>query len=277
MPFPPPGCIAARRIALNRPVSVASVARVPRRAPSHAGTRASRSVAPASAAGARIPRSSLAGHNRPRKNFLVITLAPSGAASSAAGFRLLTLPVTPALPVALLFAGRRGPVALLRLPPRPCPRRLPARLAAIALPRPSWPKAPLTSFEQTQSRPRSARQPFSRAARLIFGMACCTLGRAQGRSLLPEAPAPEGIALLSGAQQIFGSIRDQQLYRNPRALPLRRSLFPRHRRRGCDSHRLGTIVSFEISSRRLVASRRHSPLAEWSPPARQNGAIPRRR
>lgn len=31
--------------------------------------------------------------------------------------------------------------------------------------------------------------------------------------LLPEAPAPERIALLSGAQQIFGSIRDQQLYR----------------------------------------------------------------
>jgi hypothetical protein len=47
--------------------------------------------------------------------------------------------------------------------------------------------------------------------------------------LLPEAPAPEGIALLSGAQQIFGSIRDQQLYRKdqmPAGLPLTRSLFP---------------------------------------------------
>ena len=54
-------------------------------------------------------------------------------------------------------------------------------------------------------------------------MACSTLGRAQGRSLLPEAPAPERIALLSGAQQIFGSIRDQQLYRKdqlPARLPL---------------------------------------------------------
>jgi hypothetical protein len=127
------------------------------------------------------------------------------------------------LPVALLFAGRRGPVALLRLPPRPGPRRLPARLAAIALPRSSWLKALLTSFEQTQSRPRSARQPFSRAALLIFGMACSTLGGAQGRSLLPEAPAPEGIALLSGAQQIFGSIRDNNSIakmRCLRALPL---------------------------------------------------------
>ena len=214
MPFPPPGHIAARGIPLNRRVSVASAARVPRRAPSHAGTRASRSVATASAAGARIPRSSRAGRNRPRKNFLVITLAASGTASLCWWFSAPdALPVTPALPVALLFARRRGPVALLGLPPRPGPRRLPARLAAIALPRPSWPKALLTSFEQTQSRPRSARQPFSPAALLIFGMACRTLGRAQGRSLLPEAPAPEGIALLSGAQQIFGSIRDQQLYR----------------------------------------------------------------
>ena len=186
------------------------------------------------------------------------------------------------MPVALLFAGRRGPVALLRLPPRPGPRRLPAWLAAIALPRPSWPKALLTSFEQTQSRPRSARQPFSRAALLIFGMACSTLGRAQGRSLLPEAPAPEGIALLSGAQQIFGSIRDQQLYRKDQmpaglASPLRPSLFSRQRRRGCHARRPVTIVSFEISSGRLVASHRYPPLAEWSPLARQNGSLSRRR
>jgi len=63
----------------------------------------------------------------------------------------------------------------------------------------------------------------------------------------------------------------------PRALPLRRSLFPRQRRRGCDSCRPVTIVSFEISSGRLVASHRYLPLAEWSPPARQNGTLPRRR
>lgn len=137
-------------------------------APSHAGTPASRSAATASAVGARIPRSSLAGHNRPQKNFLVITRALwkgfLGRRFSAPD----ALPVTPALPIALLSAGRCGPVALLRLHSRPGPQRLPARLAVIALPRPSWPKALLTSSEQTQSRQRSARQLFSRAARLIF-------------------------------------------------------------------------------------------------------------
>ena len=166
-------------------------------------------------------------------------------------------------------------------PPRPGPRRLPALLAAIALPRISRPKLLLASSEQTPPGPWPARRPFAPAALLIFGMACSTLGRAQGRSLLPEAPAPEGIALLSGAQQIFGLIRDQQLYRKDQmsaglASPLRRSLFPRQRRRGCDSRRPVTIVSFETSSGRLVASHRYSPLAEWSPPARQNGTLPRR-
>ena len=64
--------------------------------------------------------------------------------------------------------------------------------------------------------------------------------------------------------------------RCPRASPLRRSLFPCQRRRGCDSRR-PVIVSFEISSGRLGASHRYSPLAAWSPPARQNGTLPRRR
>ena len=123
------------------------------------------------------------------------------------------MPVAPALPAAFLFARRRGPVFLLALPPRPYPRRLPAMLAAIALPRVSRPKAPLASFEQTSPQPRPAHQPFALAALLIFGMACRTLGKAHGRSLLPEAPAPEGNALLSGAQQIFRSVRNQQLYR----------------------------------------------------------------
>jgi len=90
MPFPPPEHNAARAIPLNRRVSVASAARVPGRVPSHAGTRASRSVASASGAGARTPRSSQDGHNRRRKNFLAITLAASGTPSSAGGFRSLT-------------------------------------------------------------------------------------------------------------------------------------------------------------------------------------------
>ena len=190
--------------------------------------------------------------------------------------------------VALLFASRLGPVALLGLPPRPGPRRLPARLAAIALPRPSWPKALLTSFEQTQSRPRSSTLPARRtlppAALLIFGMACSTLGRAQGRSLLPEAPAPEGIALLSGAQQIFGfNTRSTTLAQRSDACGPFSGLvsFPGRRRRGYNlpptlqlagHHRL-----LATSSVRLVSSHRHSPLAAWSPPARQNGPLPRRR
>ena len=91
------------------------------------------------------------------------------------------------MPVPLLFAGRSVPVSLLGFPPRPGPRRLPALLAAIALPRMSRPKVLLTSFEQTLPGAGPAHQSFASAALLIFGLACSTLGRAQGRSLLPEA------------------------------------------------------------------------------------------
>jgi len=62
----------------------------------------------------------------------------------------------------------------------------------------------------------------------------------------------------------------------PKALPLRRSPFPRQRRRGCELPPVA-IVSFETSSVWLVPSHRHSLLAEWSPMARQNGYLPRRR
>ena len=195
---------------LSRRVSVASAARVPRRAPSHAGTRASRTVAAASAAGARSPRSSRAGRNRHRKNFLVITLAASGTASFSGGFRLFdALPVAPALPVPLLFARRRGPVLCLGLPPRPRPRRLPAPLAAIALPRLSRPKALLASLEQTQPGPRPARQPFPRAPPSCFsgwlvGFSGGPMGGHCSQKLLPR----RGIALLSGAP-ISGSVETQ--------------------------------------------------------------------
>ena len=116
------------------------------------------------------------------------------------------------MPVPFLSAGRRGAVALLGLPPRPCPRRLPARLAAIALPRMSRVKALFTSFEQTSPGPWPARRPFASAARLIFGMACRTLGRAQGRSLLPEAlprrgwHSSPGRSRSSGQYEIINSI-----------------------------------------------------------------------
>jgi hypothetical protein len=129
-----------------------------------------------------------------------------------------TLPIAPALPVPLLFAGRSVPVSLLGFPPRPGPRRLPALLTAIALPRMSRPKVLLTSFEQTPPGPCPAHQPFPSAALLIFGMACRTLGRAQGRSLLPEALPRRGLHSSPGRSRFFRSVRNQQLYRTDRIL-----------------------------------------------------------
>ena len=115
-----------------------------------------------------------------------------------------TLPIALALPVPLLFAGRSVPVSLLGFPPRPGPRRLPALLAAIALPRMSRPKVLLTSFEQTPPGPWPAHQLFASAALLIFGMACSTLGRAQGRSLLPEALPRRGLHSSPGRSRSSG-------------------------------------------------------------------------
>ena len=114
------------------------------------------------------------------------------------------LPRAPALPVPLLFAGRSVPVSLLGFPPRPGLRRLPALLAAIALPRVSRPKAPLAPFEQTSPRPRPARQPFALTALLIFAMACRTLGKAHGRSLLPEALPWRGRQSSPGRSRSYG-------------------------------------------------------------------------
>src|SRR5947209_7279270 len=90
------------------------------------------------------------------------------------------LPVALALDVPFPFARLRGSVSLLRLPPRPFPRRLLAARAAIALRCLSWVKALLTSFQQTQPCPRPARQTLPPTG-LIFGMTCRTLRRAHGR------------------------------------------------------------------------------------------------
>jgi len=80
-------------------------------------------------------------------------------------------PVAPALAVAFLLARRRLPVALLRLPPLPLPRLLPALLAAIALARTPRMKALLASFQQTTPLPRPTRQS-PPPSLLIFGMGC---------------------------------------------------------------------------------------------------------
>ena len=122
----------------------------------------------------------------------------------------------------MLFAGRSVPVSLLGFPPRPSPRRLPALLAAIALPRLPRPKVLLTSFEQTPPGPWPAHQPFASAALLIFGMACRTLGRAQGRSLLPQALPRRGLhsspgrSRSSGQYEINNSIAQIGFWLGPR-------------------------------------------------------------
>src|ERR1022692_4536505 len=89
------------------------------------------------------------------------------------------LPVTAALPVPFLLARCRRSVSLLRLPPRPLPRRLPAALAAIALACLRGMKALLASFEQTTPHARLAGQSLPPVSRLIFGMGCRILSRAQ--------------------------------------------------------------------------------------------------
>jgi hypothetical protein len=173
-----------------------------------------------------------------------------------------------ALPVAFLLGRRRGPAALLRLPPRPGPRRLPALLAAIALPGQSRLKPLLTSFEQTPSRPRPARQPLAQAARLIFGMACRTLGRAQGRSLLPEAlsrrgrHSPSGAAESSHQNAINNSIAEIGCPLGPRLSAVH--FFPARGGAVVTFRRPVPIVSFETSSVRLVSTHRYTALAARS-------------
>ena len=114
------------------------------------------------------------------------------------------LPVATALAVPFLLAGRRLPVSLLRLPPRPFPRRLPARFAAIPLVRLSRMKTQLATLEQTTPPPRSAGQSLPPTF-LIFGMACRTLGRAHGRCHSQKLRPWRGISILSRAQQTSGS------------------------------------------------------------------------
>jgi hypothetical protein len=175
-----------------------------------------------------------------------------------------TLPIALALPVPLLFASRSVPVSLLGFPPRPGPRRLPALLAAIALPRMSRPKVLLTSFEQTLPGAGPAHQPFASAALLIFGMACSTLGRAQGRSLLPEALPRRGLhsspgrSRSSGHYEIINSIAQIGFWLEPASavfsINLRNRGRPKRLHRGAGAERL------------LAPSRSYNDLA------RQNGS-----
>jgi hypothetical protein len=161
---------------------LSSAVRAPGRAPTHVGSRVSRSVARDFVAHARIARSSRAGRRNGRKkrfcsdyprrliNCVWLWWFPA----------LDALPVAPALTVPLLLAHRRLAVSLLCFPPRPFPCRLPAALAAITLACLPRMKALLTSFQQATPHPRPSSQSFAPTL-LIFGMTCRTLGRAHGR------------------------------------------------------------------------------------------------
>ena len=183
--------------------AVASAARVPRRVPSRAGTHANRTVAAATAASAGSPHSSQAGRNSESKK--ILSDYPRGLRNTAfsGAFWLLTpLAVTPALPVALLFARRRRPLSLLRLPPRP----LRAASGSSSL-QYRWRacrgcKPPLASLQQTLPGPRTAHAALSPAVFACFPEACRILGRAHGR-WLPEAQALEGNANPLRATMIF--------------------------------------------------------------------------
>ena len=150
------------------------------------------------AAGARSTRSSRAGRSNERKKIFWCDY-PRGLGNGLVrgAFPVpCALPVAPALAVPFLFARRRRPVVLLRLPARPAARLPAALLAAIALVRLPRMEALPASFEQTPPRPGTLPP----ASRLLFDMGCRTLKKAHGRSRLPEAPCPgEGAIALQGA------------------------------------------------------------------------------
>jgi hypothetical protein len=159
---------------------LSSAAPAPRHAPAHAGTSASRNVARDFAARAGIFGSSLAGRTNEK---LFVSDYPRSLANCLRLWGLSAadpLPVAHALAVAFLFARRGRPVLLLRLPPRPLPRCLPAARGAIALVCLPGMEPLLASFQQTASHPWPACQTLAPTF-LIFALTCRTLGRAHGR------------------------------------------------------------------------------------------------
>ena len=89
------------------------------------------------------------------------------------------LPVAPALAIAFLLARLRRPVSLLRLRPRPFPRRLPAADTAIPLVRLPRMKALIAPFEQTTACACPAGHP--PPGLLLLAWLGTILGRAHGR------------------------------------------------------------------------------------------------
>ncbi len=131
------------------------------------------------------------------------------------------LAITPALLTAFVFSRPGGPVTLLRFPARPCPRRLPAGLAAITRTRPRGPESLFAAFQQTNAcagTPKLRRPVFP-----IFDRTCRILDRPHGswpsRKLMPRrgSHSAPGRQPLSGSAQTHDSIAAVRL-----------PFFPRH-------------------------------------------------
>src|ERR1017187_8211324 len=98
------------------------------------------------------------------------------------------LPVAPALAVPFLFTRRRLAVSLLRLPPRPFSRRLPAALAAIALARLPGMKALRAPFQQqrrVRGRRAICRRPPAGFSTGLVGFSGGPMGGDDSQKLLP--------------------------------------------------------------------------------------------
>ena len=121
--------------------------------------------------------------------------------------------------LAFCFGRRRRPITLLRLPPRPLPRRLPAFWAAIALARRHRTKTPLTAFQQTGARPRPAGRAFPSAVLLHWGEMSRILNRAHG-SLVPGKLMPRRGRLSSPGRSSSGSLRTQDFIAPTRVVAL---------------------------------------------------------
>jgi hypothetical protein len=191
-----------------------------------------------------------------------------------------SLAITPALPVASLFSYRRRSIVLLRLPPRPSPRRFPAFVTAIALSRPLRTKTPLASLQQTATRPRA---PAGRLAGFpIFGRECSILVRAYG-SVAPGSSCPGGDSHSPPGRSRFRFSANSKLYRRP---TLRRPCFFFSRLASAVSRpfrsRVSALVGKKTETQWLDSSRTcghahcHPPMAPWPLLACHNGPFARR-
>jgi hypothetical protein len=181
------------------------------------------------------------------------------------------LAITPALPVAFVFARRRRPIALLSLPARPSPCRSPALVAAMALSCPPGMKTLLASFQQTAARPQAPACASPPTGLLIFSRACRILNRAHG-SVAPgssclggESHSPSGRSM-SGSAQIQDSIAQ---HARPAAVL---SGFSRHceravhqtsRRSSSPSALVDSLSTPVEGSPHSARSKFHSPVRWW--------------